>query len=344
MASQSKSFKSISDDLDSCHANMYTEKADDVNSIEEDQRHSALFFEGECFYEAEESLIEQSDEESIAEASQNCTNTNITSCDMSLDSWTKFDDVPYEEAATSLIKDDADNKDIHCPAHDTPKEENIPPVLLEEAPLPRMFIPGKIVHIYTHRGAYKAAIVPKAFRELRRISMAGSMLNDHMSKSYYEALLECRSVRAAKSPLPSWTGFSEEMTCCCCASRFTWASTSDSEAQEARDRHNCRACGGLVCAPCSTNRLSLPDYGIHLPSRVCDRCYYATGSSSARVGSELSRSIVDGGGDDDEVTRKDGNDKKMTVDSECVVNGKGLSKRSHLVDELAKRMPSAAVQ
>lgn len=85
-------------------------------------------------------------------------------------------------------------------------------VLLEESPLPRMFIPGKIIHLYTHRGGYKAAIVPRAFKELRRISMAGSMLNDHKAKSYYEALLECQSIRQAKVELPLWTGFSEEIT------------------------------------------------------------------------------------------------------------------------------------
>jgi hypothetical protein len=75
-----------------------------------------------------------------------------------------------------------------------------------------MYIPGKIVHLYTHRGGYRAAVVPRAFKELRRISMAGSMLNDHKSKSYYEALLECKSIRQAKFDLPPWTGFSEEMT------------------------------------------------------------------------------------------------------------------------------------
>ena len=60
----------------------------------------------------------------------------------------------------------------------------------------------------------------------------------------------------------------------CCASRFTWASTSDSEAQEARDKHNCRNCGQLVCDPCSRNRVALPRYGIDVPVRICDRCYY----------------------------------------------------------------------
>jgi hypothetical protein len=60
----------------------------------------------------------------------------------------------------------------------------------------------------------------------------------------------------------------------CCASRFTWASTSDSAAQEARDKHNCRSCGSLVCDPCSGNQIPLPSIGITVNARVCDRCYH----------------------------------------------------------------------
>lgn len=52
-------------------------------------------------------------------------------------------------------------------------------VVVEEMPLPRMFVPGRIVHIYSHRGVYRAAFVPRTFRELRRITMAGNMLSDH---------------------------------------------------------------------------------------------------------------------------------------------------------------------
>lgn len=90
--------------------------------------------------------------------------------------------------------------------------DSSPAVLLDETPLPRMFIPGKIVHIYTHRGGYKIAEVPRAFIELRCISLAGNMLTDHTSKSYYEALLECKSIRRATNKLPKWTGFNEEIT------------------------------------------------------------------------------------------------------------------------------------
>jgi len=85
-------------------------------------------------------------------------------------------------------------------------------VIMEELPLPRMYLPGKIIHIYTHRGGYKAAEVPRSFRELRRISMAGNMLNDHMGVTYYSALLECMSIRNAPENLPEWIGFNEETT------------------------------------------------------------------------------------------------------------------------------------
>mmetsp|Transcript_62264 Transcript_62264/g.92419 ORF Transcript_62264/g.92419 Transcript_62264/m.92419 type:complete len:116 (+) Transcript_62264:210-557(+) len=90
--------------------------------------------------------------------------------------------------------------------------ENKLPVMLEEIPLHRMFIPGKIVHVYTHRGGYKAAFVPRAFRELRRVSLAGNMLTDHTSNAYYEGLLEVQSVRNAAEDLPEWTGFDEVTT------------------------------------------------------------------------------------------------------------------------------------
>ncbi len=42
--------------------------------------------------------------------------------------------------------------------------------------------------------------------------MAGNMLSDHTTKSYYEGLLEVKSIRAAKRDLPPWVGFAEDCT------------------------------------------------------------------------------------------------------------------------------------
>ena len=139
-------------------------------------------------------------------------------------------------------------------------------------------------------------IVPKNFHDLRRISLSTSMIADHTTVKYYEALLEVRSVRNAKRLPNEWTSFKSSSKCACCQSDFTWASTSKSEAQEARDKHNCRACGGLVCEPCSKRRVPLPEYGIHLCVRVCDGCYYELGTRGGDLNGEdhaLTRSYTE---------------------------------------------------
>lgn len=212
-------------------------------------------------------------------------------------------------------------------------------VLLEETPLPRMFIPGKIIHIYTHRGGYKAAFVPRAFRELRRISLAGNMINDHTAKSYFEALLECKSIRRANEECPEWTGYNEETTCSCCASKFTWASTSDSEAQEARDKHNCRSCGSLVCDPCSRNRVPIPCIGITIPSRVCDKCYNDGLTNMGEI--SLTESFVVGS--DNDINSVEFSDLHHGELNQSIANKsvKGKLKRNLVVDELASRVNSS---
>jgi hypothetical protein len=74
------------------------------------------------------------------------------------------------------LKSGAEDPD---PADDGAGDEAPGSVVVEEMPLPKMFVPGRIVHVYSHRGVYRAAYVPRRFRELRRITMAGNMLSDH---------------------------------------------------------------------------------------------------------------------------------------------------------------------
>lgn len=225
-------------------------------------------------------------------------------------------------------------------------------VVLEETPLPRMFVPGKVIHIYSHRGVYKAVYVPRTFRELRRISLAGNMLSDHTTKCYYESLLEVQTARLAPETPPKWSAFDEDDTCCCCACRFTWASTFHSEAQEARDKHNCRSCGGLVCDPCAKNRVPIPSIGLTVPVRVCDRCYHDMGGHSVASSSLTSSFLaID---EDENHSRDDGSSPGRPT---LTVSGQdtGLEtkqeerperkreKRSLIVDELASRMRSSAL-
>ena len=274
-----------------------------------DGRVEGFVVDGDKFYDAEENLVESEDEDDDSCVAVDDETDDVRSLgdDKSLDDTKKVSSstceirevasskttypqpgregmTPHDESwanitDTSRILNDKSQSGVSSLGSEPVEaleEEDEPSsaVLLEETPLPRMFLPGNIIHIYTNRGGYKAAFVPKAFRELRRISLAGNMLSDHSCKAYYEALLEVKSIRQAQEGLPRWTAFDEDDTCSCCASKFTWASTSDSEAQEARDKHNCRSCGTLVCDPCSKNRIPLPTLGISSCARVCDRCYH----------------------------------------------------------------------
>jgi hypothetical protein len=265
-----------------------------------DSRSEGVVIDGDEFFETDESLVESDDSvESLALSDQ---------CDDAADSRVHeklLEDDDELEAKVNVFEHVSDGDvGINKTPESLDKSESVDDegpgvVILEETPLPRMYIPGRIVHIYSHRGVYRAAHVPRGFRELRRISLAGNMLLDHTCKAYYEALLETHTVRVAGETPPRWTAFDEDDTwyvnvkqlsnvsntertnkfvcrpvcSSCCASRFTWASTSDSEAQEARDKHNCRSCGTLVCDPCSKNRIPLPSIGLTVPTRVCDRCY-----------------------------------------------------------------------
>jgi len=287
--------------------------------------------EGDLFFDPLDDPLNESDDESSVGRNQQHNNTD---CD---NDWVPFDEPPAEpesngtKLVTSSLKNDKGLPQIDETQQPESFDVDTSPQILEELPLPRMFIPGQIVHIYTHRGGYKAAFVPRKFRSLRRISMAGNMLSDHMSQSYYEGLLEVKAIRAAKRDLPPWVGFADDCTCSCCASLFTWASTSNTEAQAARDKHNCRACGGLVCDPCSKKRVPIPAIGISAPVRVCDRCYNGWGTLYSGL-------------DDFEKNYENSDEGTSTMaemQSEHAGNRNAVNpRRSVVVDELASRIPS----
>lgn len=138
---------------------------------------------------------------------------------------------------------------------------------------------------------------------------------------------------------------------CCCASRFTWASTSDSEAQEARDKHNCRSCGGLVCDPCAKHRLPIPSIGITVPVRVCDRCYNDMGGlSTASSSMQSSLMVVEEEEEDRQVDDATASEVDVCVPA---IGGAGVTnvskperqreRRSVVVDDLASRIRLSAL-
>jgi hypothetical protein len=302
-----------------------------------DNQTEGLVIDGEEFFDSEDKLIESDGEESV---STDCFRDPLNAASgESLtvsDSWS----IEPDSSASPPGKDSKDT---------TPEDAGPAAVVLEEIPLPRMFVPGKVIHVYSHRGVYKAVYVPRTLRELRRISLAGNMLSDHTTKCYYEGLLEVQTARLAPETPPKWSSFDEDDTCCCCANRFTWASTSNSEAQEARDKHNCRSCGGLVCDPCAKNRVPIPSIGLTVAVRVCDRCYNDMGGHSV-ASSSLTSSFL--AVDEDEYHSRD---EVSSPGRLGVASGKDIEirieerperkreKRSLIVDELASRMHSSTL-
>ena len=281
-----------------------------------DHRVEGVVIDGDEFFETEQSLIESEEEEDLEDEF-----SDPLVCSTVLHEQVRGNmDDSYEAASNNDGIDDGDKEAPEA-------------VVLAEMPLPRLFVPGRIVHLYSHRGVYKAAYVPRDFRELRRISLAGNMLSDHRCKNYYEALLEALSVRKAPEHAPRWTAFDEDDTCSCCASRFTWASTSQSKAQEARDKHNCRSCGTLVCNPCSTNRIPLPSIGLTTPTRVCDRCYHDINGVLTGISAEMTSSF-----------NEEANDEMVTTDPMKDKPERQRERRSAVVDEFASRLKEAPLK
>ncbi|KAL3914459.1 MAG: hypothetical protein SGILL_006094, partial [Bacillariaceae sp.] len=147
-----------------------------------DPRNDGLVIDGDEFFEPEESLLEGSDED-----------TEVSDADLYGDpQWEQEEQSPTRSDSWSLEMHGGDPSPVKKKSSslDGKEEDVVAAIVVEETPLPRMFVPGKVIHLYSHRGVYKAAYVPRTFRELRRISLAGNMLSNHTTKSYYEGLLE----------------------------------------------------------------------------------------------------------------------------------------------------------
>ena len=172
-----------------------------------DTNTEGIVIDGDEFFETQELLEESDDDESIKTALQDFQDTISQMQDDSVvsDSWS----LGMAPTARSIEKVESHDASVES---DADVEATPGAVVVEEAPLPRMFVPGRIVHIYSHRGVYKAAQVPRTFKELRRISLAGNMLSDHTCKNYYEALLEVQTARAAPEIPPQWTAFDQDDT------------------------------------------------------------------------------------------------------------------------------------
>ena len=71
---------------------------------------------------------------------------------------------------------------------------------LEGPPLAEVWLPGRILHLYSHRGVYQASFVPRTFSTLRVIEVQGNIFDDHKTVTIFNALLEVGMVSLFEPP------------------------------------------------------------------------------------------------------------------------------------------------
>lgn len=131
---------------------------------------------------------------------------------------------------------------------------------------------------------------------------------------------------------PTWVPDREAPSCHQCAKGFTFI----------RRRHHCRACGGVFCGACSSNRITIPrlDY-TSTEVRVCDHCWVREAELRYRkpsVSLFASASLVPASG-----VRRRPRRQSLSKSSEVAIN-KNLLKRSLRNMEMAAEAAVAKVQ
>jgi hypothetical protein len=166
----------------------------------------------------------------------------------------------------------------------------------------RLYVPGAIVHVFHVESRLLARMIPRDHPTLTSLHISASVLDEHRGSAYHRALKSLRLARKLQTlgvlgesapmldgdggsgdalqarQFPAFTSFSAVTACEMCGHPFTWHETSDSVAQAALSKHNCRSCGRACCGPCSTHRVALHDLGLAQPVRVCDQCLYSSSS------------------------------------------------------------------
>lgn len=69
-----------------------------------------------------------------------------------------------------------------------PEEPEV--LLVSETAMPELWLPGRLLHLHSYRGVFRASYVPRNFPTLRRIELQGNMFADHRSGCIFDGLLE----------------------------------------------------------------------------------------------------------------------------------------------------------
>lgn len=67
-------------------------------------------------------------------------------------------------------------------------------VMVDEEKIPELWLPGRVLHLYSYRGQYRVQHVSREFPSLRRIEVQGHIFANHTSAAIFDALLEVRSL------------------------------------------------------------------------------------------------------------------------------------------------------
>ena len=199
---------------------------------------------------------------------------------VSADKMLKDDDAKEEE-----VKEN-EKEDV---SKDLPK---VPPMVRrlssESSSIPHFVIPGRVVHIYRYRGAFRAATVNHEWIGLRRIETNSNTIEHHSLSSIMSSIREVCEVRKSTVQPPQWKAANlssspdsptSKILCAVCGYDVSWHHTGGSATSTARATYHCRSCGEIVCGMCSKNKFPLPEIGLSRCVRVCDSCVFRRCSS-----------------------------------------------------------------
>lgn len=135
----------------------------------------------------------------------------------------------------------------------------------------RLYIPGRIVHSYQHRGTVRAALVDHNLSSFQRIQAFDNMIEDHRIENLAESLRGVIAARNAPEQPPAWESIADEqhakseyVRCNVCQYFVGWDSeiSGHSEAVELRNSYHCYRCGKITCSHCSRSRRTIPQVSV----------------------------------------------------------------------------------
>lgn len=134
-----------------CQLNESATMIDEMSDSTQFSNDEGFDVEGDLFFDPLDDPLNESDDENSVMAQQNASPAGG---EVDND-WVPFDEPPLESNSDSTPSSNQALPKIDKSKKQT-QDADTSPQILEELPLPRMFIPGRIVHVYTHRGGYKA--------------------------------------------------------------------------------------------------------------------------------------------------------------------------------------------